>query len=101
MTPLERAIFICGTQSELARLVVGKPATGHVYHWRQNGCSEDVAISIERAQLACVAENSDADERARSIGGIATVEMLRPDRVWSRDEKGVITSYAVPIEQVA
>jgi DNA-binding transcriptional regulator YdaS (Cro superfamily) len=97
MTPLERAIAICGTQSELARRVTGKPATGHVYHWRNNGFSEEIAIAIEAAVQAIVAESPEAAERASEHGGVVTVEELRPDREWDRDERGAITGYRVPI----
>lgn len=98
MTPLERAIAICGTQSALARRVTGKPATGHVYHWRNNGFSEDIAIAIESAVAAAIAESADAAERAEKLGGAVTVEQLRPDRVWERDASGVITGYRVPVQ---
>lgn len=97
MTPLDRAIAICGTQTELARRVTGKPASGYVYHWRNSGVSEEVAIAIERAQRAVVAESADAAQRASAHGGIAVVEELRPDREWVRDEAGAIVEYRVPV----
>jgi DNA-binding transcriptional regulator YdaS (Cro superfamily) len=99
MTPLERAIAICGTQSELARRVTGKPATGHVYHWRNNGFSEDIAVAIEAAVRAVVDESAEAAERAVMCGGLVTVEELRPDREWDRDESGAITGYRVPLHR--
>lgn len=98
MTPLETAIFICGTQTELARRVTGKPASGHVYHWRKNGFSEDVAIAIERAQRAAVLESEEAANRAREVGGVATVEMLRPDRDWIRSPDGQLVEYRVRVD---
>lgn len=100
MTPLDRAIAICGTQTELARRVTGKPASGFVYHWRNSGFSEDIAIAIERAQAAAVADDPIAAERAGALGGIATVEALRPDRDWVRDGAGVIVAYRVPVQRV-
>jgi hypothetical protein len=98
MTPLERAIAICGTQSELARRVTGKPATGHVYHWRNNGFSEEIAIAIEAAVDSIIAESPEAALRAADLDGRVTVEQLRPDREWQRDDSGRITRYSVPVE---
>lgn len=98
MTPLERAIAICGTQTELARRVTGKPASGHVYHWRRSGFSEETAIAIERAQTAAIGEDDEAAARATKHGGIATVEELRPDREWVRDLTGAIVEYRVPVQ---
>lgn len=98
MNPLERAIAICGTQTELARRVTGKPATGHVYHWRRHGVSEEIAIAIEVAVAAVIAESPEAAGRAVELGGAVTAEDLRPDREWERDtETGAITGYRVPV----
>jgi DNA-binding transcriptional regulator YdaS (Cro superfamily) len=99
MHPLEKAISICGTQSELARRVTGKPGTGHVYHWRKNGLTEEAAIAIERAVSEAIAESTDAAARAEELGGPVTVEALRPDREWERDEAGQITGYRVPVQR--
>ena len=74
MTPLDRAISICGTQAELARRVKGKPDNGHVYHWRKNGFSEDIAMAIERAVADAIAESPEAAARAAELGGPVTVE---------------------------
>lgn len=93
MTPLQRAIAICGTQSELARRVTGKPATGYVYHWRKNGVTEEVAIAIERAVALAMAENQDAAKRAASLGGRVTADELIPDVRWERDAGGAIVGY--------
>ncbi|EKT4097700.1 hypothetical protein [Stenotrophomonas maltophilia] len=93
MTPLQRAIAICGTQSELARRVTGKPATGYVYHWRKNGVTEEVAIAIERAVASAMAENQDAAKRAATLGGRVTADELIPDVRWERDAGGAIVGY--------
>ena len=100
MQPLDRAIRICGTQSELARRVTGKPGTGHVYHWRNNGFSEDVALAIEQAQRDIVAEDPEAASRAVEVGGIATVEQLRPDWQWERGADGRVLRYVVDLAAV-
>lgn len=97
MTPLDRAIAICGTQSELVRRVTGKPGTGHVQHWRKNGLSEPFAIAIERAVADAISESPEAAARAAANGGAVTVEQLRPDRDWERDAGGEITGYRVPV----
>lgn len=93
MTPLQRAIAICGTQSELARRVTGKPATGYVYHWRKNGVTEEVAIAIERAVASAMAENQDAALRAGTLGGKVTADELIPGVRWERDADGAIVGY--------
>lgn len=97
MNPLDRAIAICGTQSELARRATGKPSTGHVYHWRNNGVSESVAVLIERAVAEAIAESPEAAARAEQHGGAVTVEELRPDLTWTRDERGAVISFTVRI----
>jgi hypothetical protein len=76
--------------------VTGKPATGHVYHWRNNGFSEEIAIAIELAVAAMMVESPEAAARAAELGAV-TVEQLRPDRDWERDETGEITGYRVPV----
>lgn len=101
MEPLDRAIRICGTQSELARRVTGKPGTGHVYHWRKNGLSEEVAVAIEQAQRDMVSEDAAAAQRAGEIGGVATVEQLRPDRIWERGTDGRVLRYVVAVAEPA
>lgn len=101
MTPLDRAVFICGTQSELARRATGRAGTGHVYHWRKNGLSEDVAIAVERAVADAIAELPEAAARAAEVGGAVTAEQLRPDREWERDESGRIVGYRVAVQPSA
>lgn len=71
MTPLERAISICGTQTELARRIGGKIATGHVYYWLKHRVPEDMCPAIERA-----------------TAGQVTVKDLRPDREWTKHSDG-------------
>lgn len=93
MTPLDKAIWICGTQSELARRVTGKPATGYIYHWRKNGVTEEVAIAIERAVAAAVMEDRAAAERAAIHGGGVTADELLPSVRWERDEAGTVVGY--------
>ncbi|HYQ23964.1 hypothetical protein [Stenotrophomonas sp.] len=93
MTPLDRAILICGTQSELARRVTGKPATGYVYHWRKNGVTEEVAIAIERAVTTAVGEDPAAAARAAANGGGVTADELLPGVRWERDEAGAVVGY--------
>jgi len=80
--------------------VTGKPATGHVYHWRHNGISEAVAVSIEAAVACCVADSPEAAERAREVG-LVKAEDLRPDITWTRNETGAITGYHVPLHPSA
>jgi DNA-binding transcriptional regulator YdaS (Cro superfamily) len=89
---LQRAIAICGTQTELARRVKGKPASGHVHYWLQHGFDEDTAIAIERAVAGIVAESPAAADRAREFG-LVTVEQLLPDLEWHRDAAGAVISY--------
>lgn len=93
MTPLDRAIAICGTQSELARRVTGKPATGYVYHWRKNGVTAEVAIAIERAVQAAMCEDVGAARRAFDLGGQVTADQLLPEVRWERDGEGAIVGY--------
>lgn len=92
MNALQRAIAICGTQTELARRVKGKPASGHVHYWLQNGFDEETAIAIELAVASVIAESPAAAERARDLGAV-TVEQLLPDLEWHRDAGGAVTSY--------
>lgn len=92
MNALQRAIAICGTQTELARRVKGKPASGHVHHWMQNGFDEATAIAIERAVAGIVAEFPAAAERAREFG-LVTVEQLLPALEWHRDADGAVISF--------
>jgi len=89
---LQRAIAICGTQTELARRVKGKPASGHVHYWLQNGFDEETAIAIELAVASVIVESPAAAERARELGAV-TVEQLLPDLEWHRDAGGAVTSY--------
>lgn len=49
MSPLERSITICGTQSELARRIGGKVRTGHIHYWLRNKVPSERCIDIERA----------------------------------------------------
>lgn len=100
MTPIQRAIAICGTQSELARRVKGKPATGFVYYWIRNGVTEEDAVAIEAAVLAAIGEDSAAAKRATEVGGPVTVEELRPDIEWSRDDAGTVVSYTKRVASV-
>ncbi len=100
MTPLDRAIFICGSQSELVRRINGKPATGYVYHWRRNGITGQVAVDIERAVRAAIAESEDAAIRA-GIDGPVTVEQLLPSLEWQRDEAGSVIGFLTPVAQQA
>lgn len=60
--------------------------------------SEIAAIEIERAQRECIAEDVEAACRADSVGGLATVEMIRPDRVWTRGPENEITRYSVAVD---
>jgi DNA-binding transcriptional regulator YdaS (Cro superfamily) len=62
MTPLQRAIEHCGSQSELARRMGGKVRTAHIYHWLRNGVTAERCIAIEHA-----------------TGGAVTRYDLRPD----------------------
>lgn len=63
MSPLEKAISICGdSQSELARRIGGKVRTGHVYYWLRNKVPPEHCLAIERA-----------------TGGAVTCHDLRPD----------------------
>lgn len=98
MTPLERAIAICGTQSDLARRVTGKPSTGHVYHWLRNGVTELVAIAIETAVKAAIQESQEAAERAANQGGAVLVEELLPDLEWIRDDEGEVVGFTKRVQ---
>lgn len=59
---LQRAVDICGSQSELARRLGGKIKQQHVHYWLENGLSAVQAIPIERA-----------------VNGAVTRHDLRPD----------------------
>lgn len=62
MSPLQQAIAICGSQSELARRLGGKVRTGHIYHWLRSNVPPERCAEIEVA-----------------TAGKVTREMLRPD----------------------
>lgn len=56
MSPLKKAITICGSQSELARRIGGKVRTGHIYYWLSNRVPAEHCPAIERAtegQVTC------------------------------------------------
>lgn len=95
MTPIDRAVRICGKQSELARRVTGKPATGYVYHWRTNGVTAQIAAGIENAVRAAIAESEECAAVAAKLGGPVRAEELLPDASvrWIRGESGFITAY--------
>lgn len=95
MTPLDRAVRICGTQSELARRVTGKAATGYVYHWRKNGVTEQVAACIENAVHAAISESRESAAVAEELGGPVRAEELLLDSSvrWIRGESGMVTGY--------
>jgi DNA-binding transcriptional regulator YdaS (Cro superfamily) len=59
---LERAVKICGSQSELARRLGGKIKQQHIHYWLENGLSPVQAIPIEQA-----------------VNGAVTRHELRPD----------------------
>lgn len=62
MNALEKAITICGSQSELARRIGGKVRTGHIHYWLRNRVPADRCVDIEQA-----------------TGGKVSRAMLRPD----------------------
>lgn len=99
MTPLDRAVAICGTQSELARRVTGKPATGYVYHWRKNGVTKVVAAAIENAVKAAIAERPESAQTAITHGGPVLADELLPGVEWIRDEAGLVTGFVEPVPQ--
>lgn len=98
VTPLERAIFIFRTQTDLSRAVLGKVSTGHVYHWLRNGVSEAVAIRIERSARDLVAGDEAARGRAEQVGGVPTVEDFFPSHEWTRDAEGQVTGFLVRVQ---
>lgn len=49
MSPLEKAIKACGSQSELARRIGSNVRTGHIYYWLRNGVPAEHCIDIENA----------------------------------------------------
>jgi len=49
MSALEKAITICGSQSELARRIGGKVRTGHIHYWLKNRVPADRCGDIETA----------------------------------------------------
>ncbi|WP_037114643.1 YdaS family helix-turn-helix protein [Rhodanobacter sp. OR92] len=49
MSALEKAITICGSQSELARRIGGKVRTGHIHYWLRNKVPADRCADIEHA----------------------------------------------------
>jgi DNA-binding transcriptional regulator YdaS (Cro superfamily) len=49
MSPLEKAIQICGSQSELARRIGGKVRTGHIHYWLRNRVPSERCVAIEQA----------------------------------------------------
>lgn len=99
MTPLDRAVTICGTQSELARRVTGKPATGYVYHWRKNGVTAIVAAAIENAVKAAIAERQESAEAAEKHGGPVLADELVPGVQWIRGADGLVTGFVNPVPQ--
>lgn len=62
MTPLENAIALCGSQSELARRIGGKVRTGHIHYWLRHNVPAEHCGAIETA-----------------TGGQVTRYRLRPD----------------------
>ena len=57
MTPLQRAIEICGSQSELARRIGGKVKPGHIHYWLKNSVSAEACVGIERATHGAVSRH--------------------------------------------
>lgn len=49
MSPLEKAVKVCGSQSELARRIGGKVRTGHIYHWLRANVPAERCADIEAA----------------------------------------------------
>mgnify|MGYP007112261775 CR=1 FL=1 len=70
MTPIDRAVRICGKQSELA-------------------------ACIENAVHAAIAESEEAAATAEKLGGPVRAEELLPDASvrWIRGESGLVTGY--------
>lgn len=54
MTPLQKAIQVCGSQSELARRIGGKVRTGHIYYWLRNEVPGEYCRAIEEATSGAV-----------------------------------------------
>lgn len=59
---LQKAIELCGSQSELARRIGGKVRVGHIYYWLRKG------VPLERCP-----------DVARATGGVVPCADLRPD----------------------
>lgn len=54
MTPLQKAIQACGSQSELARRIGGTVRTGHIYYWLRNEVPGEYCRAIEEATAGAV-----------------------------------------------
>ena len=54
MSPLEKAIEVCGSQSELARRLGGRVRTGHIHYWLKNGVPAERCVAIELATAGAV-----------------------------------------------
>lgn len=68
MSPLSKAIKVCGSQSELARQIGDGIKTGHIYYWLKNTVPAKRCIAIEQA-----------------TGGKVTRYDLRPDVFGKRE----------------
>lgn len=72
MTPLEKAIARCGSQSDLARKIGGKVRTGHIYYWLRNKVPVEYCAAIEAATEGQVTR---AMLRADIFGDVPTPQL--------------------------
>lgn len=97
MTPVERAIHICGSQAELVRRCGGRTKHGHVYLWLTQGVTPKTAPLIEYAVAACVAGDPVAAARQETSGGPVKAEDLCPSVQWQRDAEGNLLGHFTPL----